>query len=71
MATILITGAARRIGKAMALDLGAGGHTIIIHHHNSADEADAVVSEIRVAETLLLSESSIVTKISKIVLAKM
>jgi NAD(P)-dependent dehydrogenase (short-subunit alcohol dehydrogenase family) len=46
-ATALITGAARRIGRAIALDLAAAGWCVAIHYRRSKDEADALADEIR------------------------
>ncbi len=43
---VLITGAAARIGRSVALDLAADGWTVAIHYNGSADEANAVVDEI-------------------------
>jgi NAD(P)-dependent dehydrogenase (short-subunit alcohol dehydrogenase family) len=45
--TALITGAAKRIGRAIALKLAAKGWDIAIHYRNSRDDADAAVAEIR------------------------
>jgi NAD(P)-dependent dehydrogenase (short-subunit alcohol dehydrogenase family) len=45
--TILITGAARRIGKQLALDLAAAGHDIVIHCNTSRGEAEEVAAAIR------------------------
>jgi NAD(P)-dependent dehydrogenase (short-subunit alcohol dehydrogenase family) len=42
----LVTGAARRIGRAIALDLASHGWGIAVHHHGSQDEALATVAEI-------------------------
>lgn len=43
----LITGAAKRIGKRLALDLAKEGLKIIVHHGHSPLEATEVVTEIR------------------------
>ncbi len=43
---ILITGAARRIGRALALSLAREGANIIIHHSQSPSEAEALSEEI-------------------------
>jgi len=52
-----VTGAARRVGKAMALDLAAHGYQIAIHANRSGAEAEAVAGFIRdaggVAEVFL------------------
>lgn len=45
----LITGAAQRIGRAIALDLGRGGWTVAVHYNRSADAAADVVAEIKAA----------------------
>ena len=45
----LITGAAKRIGRAIALDLARHGWNVAIHHHGSQDEARATVTEIEAA----------------------
>lgn len=42
----LITGAAVRIGRAIALDLGRHGWRVAVHCHRSAAAADDVVAEI-------------------------
>jgi NAD(P)-dependent dehydrogenase (short-subunit alcohol dehydrogenase family) len=44
--TALITGAARRIGRAIALDLAAHGWRVAIHYRRSRDEAEALAGEI-------------------------
>lgn len=44
--TVLITGAAKRIGKHLALDLAKEGFKIIVHHGHSPLEANEVVTEI-------------------------
>ena len=42
----LITGAARRIGRAIALDLARANWAVAVHYRNSRHEADGVVNEI-------------------------
>src|SRR5271170_3867070 len=42
----LVTGAGRRIGRAIALDLANHGATIAVHYRSSQSEAEAVVAEI-------------------------
>jgi NAD(P)-dependent dehydrogenase (short-subunit alcohol dehydrogenase family) len=43
----LVTGAARRLGRAMALDLAAQGWAVAVHYAGSAEEAEATVAEAR------------------------
>lgn len=45
--TVLITGAARRIGRAIAEDLAGHGWRVGIHYRNSRDEAEQMVNRIR------------------------
>jgi NAD(P)-dependent dehydrogenase (short-subunit alcohol dehydrogenase family) len=42
----LITGAAKRIGRSVALRLASEGADVIVNYRNSKDEADAVVAQI-------------------------
>jgi NAD(P)-dependent dehydrogenase (short-subunit alcohol dehydrogenase family) len=42
----LITGAGKRLGRAMALYLADRGHDVAVHYASSKSEADAVVAEI-------------------------
>jgi NAD(P)-dependent dehydrogenase (short-subunit alcohol dehydrogenase family) len=42
----LVTGAARRLGRAMALDLGRAGWAVAVHHRTSRAEAEEVVASI-------------------------
>lgn len=44
--TALVTGAGKRLGRAMALYLAGRGHDVAVHFANSQDEAEAVVAEI-------------------------
>ena len=40
---VLVTGAARRVGKAIATELSRAGARIVVHHHNSSKEAEELV----------------------------
>lgn len=43
----LVTGGARRVGRAIALELARRGATIALHHHRSIAEAGQTAAEIR------------------------
>jgi NAD(P)-dependent dehydrogenase (short-subunit alcohol dehydrogenase family) len=43
---VLVTGAARRIGRAIALELAAAGWDIVVHYNRSAEDAARVAEEI-------------------------
>lgn len=43
----LVTGGARRVGKAIALELARGGYDVVVHHSASDAEAEETVREIR------------------------
>lgn len=43
----LVTGGARRIGRAIALALAARGHDVVIHHRDSVEDAEALAKEVR------------------------
>lgn len=45
--TVLITGSARRIGRAIALDLARYGWQVCVHYRRSAEDAVRLVEEIR------------------------
>jgi len=45
---ILITGAAKRLGRAIVLDLADAGWNIALHYHGSAEEAQKTAAEARV-----------------------
>ncbi|MGQ0674098.1 MAG: SDR family oxidoreductase [Hyphomicrobium sp.] len=47
--TVLITGAARRIGRAIALGLAAEGWRVAVHYRRSEREAEALAAGIRSA----------------------
>ena len=42
-----MTGAARRLGRTMALDLAAHGFDVAVHYRGSADDAQATVADAR------------------------
>jgi NAD(P)-dependent dehydrogenase (short-subunit alcohol dehydrogenase family) len=43
----LVTGAARRIGRAIALELAQAGHDVALHCHQSLSEAASTAAELR------------------------
>ena len=45
--TALVTGAGKRLGRAMALYLAKRGHDVALHYASSRDEAETLASEIR------------------------
>ncbi len=47
MSVVLITGAAKRLGRAIALKLAAEGFDIAIHYRSSQVEAEALALEVR------------------------
>jgi len=44
--TILITGAGKRIGANLARHLAARGHGLVLHYHQSKEEAQALAAEL-------------------------
>lgn len=42
----LVTGAGRRIGRVLALELAASGYAVAVHHHSSHSEAEELVARI-------------------------
>jgi NAD(P)-dependent dehydrogenase (short-subunit alcohol dehydrogenase family) len=46
---VLVTGAARRLGREIALDLAAHGFDVAVHYRGSRDDAEATVAQARTA----------------------
>lgn len=46
MGRALVTGAGKRLGRAMALELARQGHDVAVHYHSTDEGAQAVVAEI-------------------------
>jgi NAD(P)-dependent dehydrogenase (short-subunit alcohol dehydrogenase family) len=44
---VLVTGAAKRLGRAIALDLAMAGWNVAIHYHGSEEDADGAVQAAR------------------------
>ena len=61
--TILITGAAKGIGKAIAIELAENGYNIVINYHTSQKEAEDLEKEIR--DTYHVDAMSIQADVSK------
>lgn len=45
--TVLVTGAAKRLGRAIAIDLAGAGWNVAIHFHGSAQDADDTAAAVR------------------------
>ena len=45
--TVLVTGAAKRLGRAIALDLAGAGWNVAVHYFGSSIDAEAVAAEVR------------------------
>ncbi len=48
-AKALVTGAAKRVGRAIALELAGAGCAVAVHYHRSQREAESLADEISVA----------------------
>lgn len=48
---VLVTGAAKRIGAAIASAFGKAGWHVVIHYHGSAEDAEALAATLPSAET--------------------
>ena len=47
MKNVLVTGAAKRLGRAIVLDLAGAGWNIALHYHGSQDDAEKTAAEAR------------------------
>ncbi len=45
--TVLVTGAAKRLGRAIALDLAGAGWNVAVHYFGSKPDAEATAAELR------------------------
>jgi NAD(P)-dependent dehydrogenase (short-subunit alcohol dehydrogenase family) len=45
--TVLVTGAAKRLGRAIAIDLAGSGWDVAVHYHGSAVDAESAAAEVR------------------------
>jgi NAD(P)-dependent dehydrogenase (short-subunit alcohol dehydrogenase family) len=51
MGWTLITGGAKRLGAEICLGLAENGHSILVHYHDSAEEASEIVRQCRLRGT--------------------
>src|ERR1700675_152374 len=58
----LVTGAAKRIGRSVALRLASEGADVIVNYHNSKTEADEVVTQISATGRRAMAVRADVTK---------
>lgn len=47
MSVVLITGAAKRLGRAIALELAQAGYDVAIHYRSSKGDADSLAAEVK------------------------
>jgi pteridine reductase len=62
----LVTGAARRLGKAFALSLARQGYALALHYNSSGDQAAATAAEIRALGVPVFSFQADLTQPSQI-----
>ena len=49
----LVTGGARRVGRALSMALGASGATVVVHYHTSQAEAEEAVRALGAAQATM------------------
>jgi pteridine reductase len=62
----LVTGAAKRLGRAVALSLAREGADLVIHHRSSGPRAEATVSEIQTLDRRAVAISADLTKVVEV-----
>jgi 3-oxoacyl-[acyl-carrier protein] reductase len=66
MRTALVTGGSRGIGRAIALDLAASGHRIVIAYRQDAARADDTVGELRSKGAEAVAIAADITKAAEV-----
>jgi 3-oxoacyl-[acyl-carrier protein] reductase len=66
MRTALVTGGSRGIGRAIALDLAASGHRIVIAYRQDAARADETVGELRSKGAEAVAIAADITKAAEV-----
>lgn len=66
MRTALVTGGSRGIGRAIAFELAASGHRIVIAYRQDTTRADATVEELRSKGTEAVAIAADVTKAAEV-----
>jgi pteridine reductase len=62
----LVTGAAKRLGRAVAMLLAEQGADVVIHHRSSADEAQAAAAQIQQLGRRAVAISADLTKVDQV-----
>jgi len=66
MKTALVTGGSRGIGRAIALELAAAGHRVVVSYRQDAARADETVEEIRASGGEAVAIAADVTKAAEV-----
>ncbi len=68
--TVLVTGGAKRLGRAVALDLAAAGYAVAIHYNTSEAQAAELAAQIRAqgrSATLLRADLSCEDEVNQLI----